>query len=437
MVTRPSPRAIVRVAVMDSRAESRGSTLHIPLELVDFIIDYLHDDKPALATCSLVSREWRPSTRYHLFQSIRISGDAIFGGYDTFLRFLDETPSIRSYIRSLCLSGVWKNKNASGERCLIGPYVLVSVLDRLTALHTLTLDEVVWGGASKKSAKGLWPVTWPPVPRTFGTLRLVRVESYDLGSSQYTKSVFQILQAFGALQKLEVLAIEFDAMSWNNIARLITPSALAVESFSMANVSASQAFVVGLRKTQTMQSLRSLDLQCNSISDAHSFGTLIRDAGDSLKSLDLDICRLTRQVATPSVSNTMRSLNITACTVLATLHLRVCIHPEWAAPDDLRSGWSYVASILPSIPQSTQSILVTLLPPPESHEDAVEVGLDHFFRHLFSTSWDTVGLALGQCKALTEVRFDLRSNSTTKRQFKQAVSKNLPVLEALGVLQFA
>ncbi|THH30162.1 hypothetical protein EUX98_g4017 [Antrodiella citrinella] len=399
---------------MDTRPV-QCTNLHIPLELVDIIIDHLHDDKPALATCSLVSREWRPSTRYHLFQSIRICGDALFGGYDTFLRFLDAAPSIRPFIRSLCLSG--ENKHANVERCLIGPYVLVSVLDRLTSLKTLTLDEVVWGGASKRNARGLWPVVWPPIPRSFDTLRLVRVESYDLGTSQYTRSVFQILQAFGALKKLEVLGIEFDAMSWSNVARLVTPTALAVEDFSMAHVSTSQAFITGLRQTKTAQSLRCLDLRCSSISDAHSFGQLIRDAGDNLKSLDLDICRLTRQVATRHVRFQHNEI----------VEYRV-LHGTYDAAS--------ATNILPFIPQSIRVISVTLSSPPESHEDAIEVGLDHFFRHLLSTNWDKVGWALERCKALTEAKFDLQSNSTTKRQFKEAIIKNLPVLEALGILQF-
>lgn len=443
---------------MDIRPDSRASPwniLHIPLELVDIIIDHLFEDKPSLASCSLVSREWRPSTRYHLFESICVCGDGLFGGYDSFLRFLDETPSIRPFIRCLTLSGVGKSKDSGAERCLIGPYVLLTVLDRLTALRTLVLDEVVWGGASKKSSKGFWRVAWPPVPRPFNTLQLRRVESYDLGPSQYTKSVFQILQAFGALQKLDIVGIEFDAMSWNNVARLDTPSALAMKGLSMRNVSTSQAFVAGVRRTQTVHSLLSMNLQCKSMADAHSYGSLIRDAGDNLEDLELDIRRLTRQVATckpptpnflnqisfrlrflASVSDTIRSLNIPSCIALKSLHIRVCIHPEWGAPDDLRSGWSYIGSVLQSLPPSAQSILFTLTPPSESHEDASEVGLDHFFRHLSTTNWNKVALALERCKGLREVKFDMQSNITTRRLLKEVIVKRLPVMEALGVLQF-
>ena len=37
-----------------------------PLELVDRIIDYLHNH-PTLRECSLVSKSWVPSSRFHLF----------------------------------------------------------------------------------------------------------------------------------------------------------------------------------------------------------------------------------------------------------------------------------------------------------------------------------------------------------------------------------
>ncbi|KAF8218040.1 hypothetical protein K438DRAFT_1747277 [Mycena galopus ATCC 62051] len=40
--------------------------------LHDYTIDFLHDDKPALLTCSLVCRAWSAASRYHLFQNATI-----------------------------------------------------------------------------------------------------------------------------------------------------------------------------------------------------------------------------------------------------------------------------------------------------------------------------------------------------------------------------
>ena len=41
----------------------------IPPELQDRIIDHLHSDNLALATCSLVCKTWLPASRYHFFQT--------------------------------------------------------------------------------------------------------------------------------------------------------------------------------------------------------------------------------------------------------------------------------------------------------------------------------------------------------------------------------
>lgn len=44
---------------------------HIPPELVDQIIDHLHNDPKSLNACALAARDWLPSARHHRFRSIR------------------------------------------------------------------------------------------------------------------------------------------------------------------------------------------------------------------------------------------------------------------------------------------------------------------------------------------------------------------------------
>jgi hypothetical protein len=46
-----------------------------PQELIDRVIDQLHDDKRALATCALVNRKWVYRSRYHLFRTITLRAD--------------------------------------------------------------------------------------------------------------------------------------------------------------------------------------------------------------------------------------------------------------------------------------------------------------------------------------------------------------------------
>jgi hypothetical protein len=49
-------------------------TPHLPAELLDHIVDYLHDTGDALRNCCLVSKSWIPRTRKHLFADIMFLG---------------------------------------------------------------------------------------------------------------------------------------------------------------------------------------------------------------------------------------------------------------------------------------------------------------------------------------------------------------------------
>ncbi|KAJ7248466.1 hypothetical protein C8J57DRAFT_1522434 [Mycena rebaudengoi] len=44
-----------------------------PQELIDLVLDFTHDDKPTLMACSLVSRTWTTSSRYHMFYRTRVT----------------------------------------------------------------------------------------------------------------------------------------------------------------------------------------------------------------------------------------------------------------------------------------------------------------------------------------------------------------------------
>ena len=46
------------------------STPHLPAEILDHIVDHLHDTEDALRKCCLVSKSWIPRTRLHLFANI-------------------------------------------------------------------------------------------------------------------------------------------------------------------------------------------------------------------------------------------------------------------------------------------------------------------------------------------------------------------------------
>ncbi|SJL18660.1 uncharacterized protein ARMOST_22257 [Armillaria ostoyae] len=46
-----------------------GSRLSMPRELIDFTLDFSHDDIPTLRACSLVSRAFLPCSRHHIYSN--------------------------------------------------------------------------------------------------------------------------------------------------------------------------------------------------------------------------------------------------------------------------------------------------------------------------------------------------------------------------------
>ena len=75
----------------------------LPPEILDLIVDHLHDEPTTLRACCLVSKSWVPRTRIHLFNSLEfhLCGSALESWMET---FPDPSSSPAHYARSLCLS---------------------------------------------------------------------------------------------------------------------------------------------------------------------------------------------------------------------------------------------------------------------------------------------------------------------------------------------
>lgn len=79
----------------------------LPQELVDHIVDHLHDDPITLNSCSLVCHAWLPTSRLHLFAKISLKVTPAAGHLapselcKRLHRILTSSPSIICYIREL------------------------------------------------------------------------------------------------------------------------------------------------------------------------------------------------------------------------------------------------------------------------------------------------------------------------------------------------
>ncbi|KAI0784373.1 hypothetical protein C8Q75DRAFT_736241 [Abortiporus biennis] len=122
-------------------------TIAIP-EILDLIIDNLHDDTKSLRSCSLVSKSWLPSSRYHLFETKTIYVEFYFPeipsrvGLESFLTFILSSSAIAETVRTLILVG---GRGSSWESATLPECDLcdiIAVANKLPFLRHLKLQKL-------------------------------------------------------------------------------------------------------------------------------------------------------------------------------------------------------------------------------------------------------------------------------------------------------
>lgn len=92
---------------------------NLPPELVDEIIDHVHDDCLALAACALTAPSWTHRARSHLFHTVALRHERSFRHFKT---LLEHSPTIAQYPRNLFIDESWNGfefrncRNGSSER---------------------------------------------------------------------------------------------------------------------------------------------------------------------------------------------------------------------------------------------------------------------------------------------------------------------------------
>ena len=110
----------------------------IPPEIVDRIIDYIHDDPKTLMVCSLVARDWIPSAYFHLFAKL-----SLFTPDDCvrLTELLNFSPSPLHYCQELTtglMDDFRKSPHPLGSMAFVQPLLkLFKQMDPFTSLHTL------------------------------------------------------------------------------------------------------------------------------------------------------------------------------------------------------------------------------------------------------------------------------------------------------------
>ncbi|KAF8509131.1 hypothetical protein JB92DRAFT_2814372 [Gautieria morchelliformis] len=115
----------------------RSTKYILPGELIDQVIDHLHDDSPSLRACCITCRAWAPSARFHIFHDIVLS-DAERA--DALAVHLETSPHISPLVRSLTINGHLDPAHKRLDYYLDA--VIPAIAPKLTRLKTLRVKRV-------------------------------------------------------------------------------------------------------------------------------------------------------------------------------------------------------------------------------------------------------------------------------------------------------
>ncbi len=251
----------------------------IPPELCDQTIDYLWDDLDALRACSLTSKDWLPSSRFHLFRNVRLR-DA--EDVTRFRALLTSSPSIAHCVRKLSLSADYDRAAPDGnaredDAWVNGAAELFPMLDQVT---TLALARVRWHALSPETR-----AAFVKVSKSVRRLFLFEV-SFDASCD-----VIAFLSAFPALRDLY-----FQAVSWKNdspapFEELGTDAGGRMQlSYLFLDPKSSPTLVTEwLLQRPEEQQLQSIQLCWRELENTQSVGGLLQASGSSLESLHIEL----------------------------------------------------------------------------------------------------------------------------------------------------
>ena len=235
----------------------------LPQELVDHTIDFLHNDKSALAACSLVCCAWVWPSRSHLFRSVHISylqyhrkrhskartllepSSLLDGGpldgmssdrddrgevqfpdlVASFIQFATTAPtSVISNIRHLALSGA-RDKAFNGNYVRLPLGHIETIMRLLPALCSLTLTRLHldWDRGSLPALPNtfsLRSLTWKCPDDNSPSCCLITLLSMFPGLEELNWHSFALHRAFAPVSPRSLLEQLSKTSFWHNLTRL-------------------------------------------------------------------------------------------------------------------------------------------------------------------------------------------------------------------------
>ena len=264
------------------------TNLNVPQELIDLLVDNIHDDRRSLIKASLICRSWALATRPHLFRraAFHIGFRPILHRYDrndldvlpSFYRFrlLDEIiqdrPSIAYSIHDVMISSdtnhqalLWNQSEPS----------ITQILSRLHRVKSLTLRDIEWKCLSMQCRQSLVSIFSSP-----------SLEHVDLHAFNVELSIaFTLLGSAKNLKSVRV-AHTPTVVSYDNCYFEQPTERIALRSLELGP-QVEQLALHMLEPESPIVISRLHHLRMTHVTDVAACGQLLRAAGKSLEILEL------------------------------------------------------------------------------------------------------------------------------------------------------
>ncbi|THH28496.1 hypothetical protein EUX98_g5691 [Antrodiella citrinella] len=263
-----------------TRLEKMTIQITLPPELIDETLDHLWDDEQALQACGLACKAWSPTTRLHLFRTVRIRSAKDCSNLST---LVDSAPIIARCIRKLTISAEYHGVDSEDRGVEDDAWVndTAGLLAKLDRVHTLALSRVQWDTLVPETKRA-----FSNVFRSVKTLLLFEVRFYA------SADVLEFLTGFPELSELY-----FHGVSWTHESHNPFPAQWQIKpvaeqmqlSYLFLDPRSSPTLVTEwLLNHPVEQKLRTIQLCWREMEDAKALGDLLQVSGSTLERLQVE-----------------------------------------------------------------------------------------------------------------------------------------------------
>ncbi|KAI0776914.1 hypothetical protein BD413DRAFT_232202 [Trametes elegans] len=390
----------------------------LPIELYYIVLNYLADNKAALATFSLVCSYWADLARPYLFHTLNVESKAFSHRFSAFSTFL-ATTHFGHYVRDLTMS--WAEySTAKPEK--VSLKLLRSILVALPNLSRLVLDGI-----------SLLPDTTPDSNTPLASrprLDALSFEGCFFHDIDLTVA-FDVVRLFGAVDELSFHGHWCSKTTMDLGRGMIVPSTTAVRHVQWVRLSEAatrmlREFLVGgsggsLRKRNGVP--ESVHFTWNTQEEAREFQGFLSGAAECLKLLELKPLNRRADV------DAWFTFELTPCTQLETLTLHM-----FGRRDICTALRAYTHLFAHSPPPALRDVKVVV----EMMEYVIgNPLLDNGAR----SCWANMGEALGRLASLKSATVELRVLPGSPAQYRETLTGELQaalrVVRDRGILRVA